>query len=148
MKKSISIGTRTLKLKYKQSRHPRFKNQNQRRKFTSRFQRKVKDFYDLNEMLEEEEGYNQDNIDNQPQDLNQSNKLEQPLMPVEIENHITQTHTTQIFSDGQKEYKVNIPPTLLHTTHKEPIKFYQKAIVQFDINNETIYHSILNHSIN
>ena len=143
MKKSISIGTRTLKLKYKQSRIPRFKNQNQRRKFTSRFQRKVKDFYDLNEMLEEEEegrfeGQDFDNVEDKPQ----------PLMPVEIENHITQTHTTQIFSDGRLKYKVNIPPTLLHTTHKEPIKFYQKAIVQFDLNNETIYHSILNHSIN
>ena len=148
MKKSISIGTRTLKLKYKQSRIPRFKNQNQRRKFTSRFQRKVKDFYDLNEMLEEEEGYNQDNIDNQPQDLNQSNKLEQPLMPQEIENHITQTTTTQTFFDGTKEYKAKVPATLLHTTHNKVIKFYQKAIVQFDINNETVYHSILNHSVN
>ena len=142
MKKSIIIGTDSLKYKLKSSRIPRFKNQNQRRKFTSRFQRKVKDFYDLNNLLDQEEY----NVEDQPQDLNQS--LEQPLMPVEIENHITQTHTTQIFSDGRLKYKVNIPPTLLHTTHKEPIKFYQKAIVQFDLNNETIYHSILNHSIN
>ena len=65
MKKSISIGTRTLKLKYKQSRIPRFKNQNQRRKFTSRFQRKVKDFYDLNNLLEEEEEGRFDNQSNQ-----------------------------------------------------------------------------------
>ncbi len=142
MKKSIIIGTESLKYKLKSSRIPRFKNQNQRRKFTSRFQRKVKDFYDqiaINEMLEEEEF--------EPQDFKgQSNP---PLiMPIEIENHITQTHTTQIFSDGRIQYKVNIPPTLLHTSHKEPIKFYQKAIVQFDINNETIYHSILNHSVN
>lgn len=145
MKKSIIIGTESLKYKLKSSRHPRFKNQNQRRKFTSRFQRKVKDFYDLNNLLEEEEEGRFDNQSNQNFD---NQNLEQPLMPVEIENHITQTHTTQIFSDGQKEYKVNIPPTLLHASHKEPIKFYQKAIVQFDLNNETIYHSILNHSIN
>ena len=132
-----------MRITIKPSRHPQFKNQNQRRKFTSRFQRKVKDFYDtiaLNEMLEEEEGYSQE-----PQDSNFDNP---PLMPIDIQNHITQTPTIETFIDGRREYKAVVPATLLHTTHPNPTKFYQKSIIKFDQEETTYYHSILNQSIN
>mgnify|MGYP000966829191 CR=1 FL=1 len=123
MKKSIIVGTKTIKYSIKTSRVPRFTNQNQRRNFTSRFKRKVKNGIDELSRLEEE-----------PQEQ------EQLQVPDTITNHINQTTVFHIFRD----ILAPVPHKPLIVRSKRKIDIGAKYILEF--NDEVQY--ILTHSIN
>ena len=121
MKKSIIIGTKTIKYSIKTSRLPRFTNQNQRRNFTSRFKRKVKNGIDELSRLEEEQ--------------------EEPLqVPDTITNYINQITVFHIFRD----ILAPVPHKPLIVRSKRKIDIGAKYILEF--NDEVQY--ILTHSIN